>query len=142
MTTKAYPKQLTVGGGAYSANDNVGGLLDLRILKNKTLKAIRVTDASDQKADLRLYLLRELPAGTFTNNAALTLTEANAKLVVGVVDIAAADYTLDLGAISLADVAVTGLAENVQYGLLEAIGTPTYAGTDDLHLTFIAEAVN
>lgn len=136
-----FEKQLTVSLAAYGIGDVLGLNQPINIQfsgagKRTNIGQIQIVDTSDQKADIRLHFFKSKPAGTFTDNAAFSMSAANSKLVIASIDVAAADYTVDYGSQSIAKKDVTNLGD-VRYVILESRATPTYAAADALLLRLV-----
>lgn len=136
---------VVVTAGAYHANDNVGGKLTLagaaRVSGGgTTLTRVTVTDAANQKAQLEIVFFSASPAdSTFTDNAACVIHANDEAKVVGRLTIYASDY-LTVGAKAVACLANIGLAmipaTAALYAAILTPGTPTYAATSDLRVSF------
>ena len=129
----------TVTAGAYSANDNVGGLLTFASAARATggggvIKDVIIIDDASQGSTLELWIF----SATFTagsDNAAWTPVEADLENLVAIVSTAdgvwySAGATATVCVIEVAkryQVAATSL-----FGRLVTRGTPTYAATDDV----------
>jgi hypothetical protein len=131
----------TVGGGAYSAGDAVGGKQTLTGVAGSAggtvaIESVVVTDVSNQKAPFTILFFDADPsAATITNNAAFAFSTDAAKLV-GKVNVAASDYeTVDSKAVAVVKSIALMLKANGTADLYAAVvttGTPTYAGAGDL----------
>ena len=127
---------------AYAAGDAVGTLLSfadaVRVVGGSgVIEAVIVADKAKQSAAMDLLLFDANPGGTtVTDNAALTVADADLVKCIGVIPITAEDYH------AIADNSVASLrnlgaafkvaAGTTLYGVLVARGTPTYAGASDL----------
>lgn len=136
---------LTVTAAAYSAGNDVGGLITLtnamRISGGTgVLQNLLVVDHSNQKPTLDILFFKSTPAATFTDKSAFpTLSQADDALVVCRVSIAATDW-VTVGGSGFASpvfqpkvVAASGSAN-----LLMAVNTssaPTFAATTDIMIT-------
>jgi len=135
-SAEAYPSTT-----AYTANDQVGSVMEFAGVIDVDyggglIESVTVVDASSEGAALRLVLFSASPSNTATqDNAVLTLADSDLDNVIGTVDFAASDYT------SFADNAVGSVQCELPfylegardlYGLLMAVGTPTYDDTDDI----------
>lgn len=86
-------------GGAYTADTVLGGELSLEDpsnTPNKTksgfIKQLYVVDQDDEKQDLYFYFFCAEPTGTYTDNVALDITDADALNLCCEGGVAAADY--------------------------------------------------
>ena len=127
---------------AYAAGDAIGTLLSfanaVRVSGGSGLiEAVVVADKAKQSAAMDLLLLDANPGGTtITDNAALTVADADLVKCVGVIPITAEDYHA-LVDNSVASIRNLGAAFQVAsgttlYGVLVARGTPTFAGASDV----------
>lgn len=121
---------LSVDTSAYAAGDV---LADTQAVSNAMriinghglLSSVIVIDHDDQKQPLDLvFLSANVPLGT--ENAAPSITDANALHVLGIVRVLATDY-IDLGGVSVATVA--GLT----------LGLKAASGTADLHVAALTQ---
>jgi hypothetical protein len=129
---------------AYSAGNVVGGLLPIPYPSGSgqwVLKNLYVIDLANQGAQLMAHFFPSLPAGTYTDQAALSFGTGAAALLVASVEVLAATYKTQ-NAVSIAetaysvggytDIPATGGGSPLMYVLLTTTGTPTYgAGTHD-----------
>lgn len=136
----------TVTAGAYSANDVVGGLLTFTNAVRDTggrgiINSIVFTDLGVTANVLNLWLFSDAPA-SIADNAAFDPSDAELLTLVGVVQIAAADYLIATDNQAAMKLNV-GLQYNVTatslYGYLECVGTPTYASTADIKIRIQVE---
>lgn len=96
------------------------------------LQSVTVLDESDQGAAFTIYFLDQ--GVTFgTENAAPTITDANARAILGFVSIDAADYK-DIGGCRVACKTGIGLmlkpqpgSDDIWIAIVNGAGTPTYA---------------
>jgi hypothetical protein len=136
---------LTVTASAYSAGNNVGGLVTLTNAMRKSggtgvLQNILVVDHSNQKPNLDIIFFTSTPAATFTDKSAFpTLAQADDALVICRVSIAAGDW-VTIGGSGFASpsfqpkvVAATGSANLLM--ALNTSSTPTFAATTDIMVT-------
>lgn len=130
---------------AYTAGDIIGGIMTftnaLRITSGTgAVLSVNVTEVGTQKAAIDLILFSASPAGgTYTDNGAPTWDTGDYNKLLGVIHVLAADYTT-YGAISVATVrnqpvGVWGNAVANIYGVMVAVGTPTYSATTSLRIT-------
>lgn len=128
----------TITAGAYSANDAVGGKLQFKGVpaEHGLLHSITLIDKANQKAAMVLVLYDD-DFTADTDNAAYSVESGDIDNIVGVVEIAAADY-ITVGSIAIATVRGLSLPiknnknEGTTYAQLMTTGTPTYASTTDL----------
>lgn len=140
LVVKLSGAQVGVDGNIYAPGDLLGGKLTLsnamRVAAGSgILQDIVVQDLSNQKAALDVVIFDADPSTTtFTNNAALDVSDADLVRIIGHVSILASDY------ISFADNAVatkSGLAMPVDvaagrnlYACVVCRGTPTYTANE------------
>jgi hypothetical protein len=128
----------TITAGAYAANDAVGGKLEFNGVpsENGLLHSITLIDKANEKAAMVLVLYDD----DFTadaDNAAYSVEAGDIDNIVGVVEIAAADY-ITVGSIAVATVRGLSLPiknnkdEGKTFAQLMTTGTPTYTSTTDL----------
>jgi hypothetical protein len=108
------------------------------------LESITVIDKAKQASALDLLFFDDLPTFGGSNNAAFTITDAEAQdKLLGVVNVPAADYK-DIGANSVASIVGIGFTlrnkkaaatrpdtKSIWLGIISR-GTPTYSGASDL----------
>ncbi len=98
------------------------------------LQGLMVVDQDDQKAAFTVYFLSANVA-MGTENAAPSISDANAVNILGLVDIATTDYK-DLGGVSVASIrgvslplmAVSG-TDDIYVAVVNGTGTPTYTAS-------------
>lgn len=133
----------TITAGAYSAGDVVGGLLTFELRPAPVagvtpcsgfLRIVSVVDDDNEKAACKLHIFRDQPS-SIADNAAFAPTVGDLQKRIGVVEIAAADYTtLNSNAQAL----VSGIEMEFDsvngnlYAYLVADATPTYTAVTDL----------
>ena len=136
----------TITAGAYSANEVVGGIQTLtgalRISAGTAiLQSVTVRDLAAQNAVLQIFFFNANPAtGTYTDNGAFDLDDTDSGLCIGKVIVNASDYT-SLADNSIATITGCGLPLKATtgtslYAIIRTTGTPTYASTSDLKITF------
>lgn len=135
--------------GAYAAGDCIGGKLTFSSAANRSggggvIRSVIVTDLADQKADIDLLLFDSDPSnGTYTDQAAVDVDDADIVKVIGQISVATANYKsfADSAAAALAGVdAAFQLSGSANlYGLLVCRGTPTYVSTSDLTIRLVIE---
>lgn len=130
-------------GVAYTANDQVGGLLEIEVGPSQsiTLQCLSVADEIGQSATLEFFFFNDDPLETSVDNGALTLpASANTKRE-GNLQIPAALYVATAkqggGLMSEASLKNIGLkmqsnANGKLYCLARTTGTPTFTGTTQL----------
>lgn len=95
------------------------------------LTSLTVIDEDDQKAAFDVYFL-DANVTMGTENAAPSITDANARNILGFVSIATADYK-DIGGVSIACIKNIWLPANAPLGMWVAVvngsGTPTYTAS-------------
>lgn len=133
----------TISTSAYSAGYDLGGLLTLTSFTGAsgadTVQSIVITSKSAQTPPLDVVIFSANPSSTtFTDHAALSLATADAAKVAAVVHIS--DWT-SLGtpaegqAQSIA-VPVKLASGTTGYATIVSQGTPTFASTSDVSITF------
>jgi len=139
---------ITTSAGAYTAGDNVGGLLLLLepikgLNKNTILKSIHVKDNANQKQPLTILLFNSNPTtgATITDNAAFAYGTTSFPKQIAKINILAADYeTIDSKATADIDTYAKVLQSNDSSSLWAVVittGTPTYAANaTTLYITF------
>lgn len=108
------------------------------------LHSIMVIDEDDQKAAFTIYLA-SASASWGTENAAPSISDANARTILGFVDVATADYK-DLGGVSVAFKGAVGMAikpasgtDDVYVAVVNGSGAPIFTATGlKLRLGFLA----
>ncbi|RJO63690.1 MAG: hypothetical protein C4523_19610 [Myxococcales bacterium] len=135
----------TVTAGAYSANDVVGGELTLTNAMRVSggsgvLHAITVHDAAAQNVALDIYVFDSAPAANLADNAAWAWTAGDEDKFLGLVRVAASDYVSAAGDgfVTLRNLGLPVKANGSAnlYCYIVTTGTPTYAATTDLTLSF------
>jgi len=134
----------TITAGAYSANDVVGGQQTFTSAvqaghRTAVLQSLVLIDYAKQEAEMDL-LLFDQQISTIADNAAEAITDADMANCIGIINIAATDYTTNANN-SVATVNNIGLllkggigVATTIYGYLVTRGTPTYGSTADLIL--------
>lgn len=135
----------TISTTAYTANDVVGGLLEFDVVESGgggVVGQIEIADDHDVKAAFKLYLFNAAPT-TIANDAAFAPTIADLQKLIGIVEIAAADYSTINGN-AWAQVKDLNIWYSAQtgtlYGYLVSDATPDYNATTDLTITLTAWA--
>jgi len=133
----------TIDTNAYGNGDVVGGLLTFPLAFPTTLSGIlegvTVRDKQAANIQLDLVLFSDQPtASTTTDQGAPSIHANDVNKIVGVINIATADYTTINGK-SVATKRDLGLPINSAgrnlYALLISRGTPTYTAASNLSLT-------
>ncbi|MFA4834852.1 MAG: hypothetical protein WC749_02105 [Dehalococcoidia bacterium] len=136
----------TITAGAYTANDCVGGIQTLtnaiRVSAGTAvLQSVTVRDLAMQNATLQILFFNASPAtGTYGDADEFDLNDTDSGLCIGMVEVNASDYK------SLKDNSI-GMVKNIGlplkattgtslFALIKTTGTPTYASTSDLKITF------
>lgn len=104
----------TITGGAYAADDVVGGIQTIASASRVAGKAIIlqslvITDLAKQDAAMRIFFFNANPGtGTYSDNGALTIHDTDMALCIGAISIAASDY-IDASASSVGTLPHVGL---------------------------------
>jgi hypothetical protein len=140
----------TITAGLYTANDCVGGKLNLTgtdritglsFARVSLLQSFTIIDLAMQNAAMSIYLFGSDPVtGVYTNDSELDIDDTDAALCIGCFNVLTGDY-LSVKDNSVACVSNLGiLCRNMTwetlYALMKTTGTPTYASTSDLKLVF------
>lgn len=142
--TTVLTSALTCTAGAYVAGYDIGGKLTLTSAVRVSggsgiINSLILSDKGKQNSAVDIIFFDADPASTtFTDNAALTVADADLTKIIGVVNITANDYA-SFADNSVATVKNLGLAFKVTtstniYATVVSRGTPTYASTSDLSL--------
>jgi hypothetical protein len=144
---KELPLQITNKiGGAYTANDVIGGLLTFTLPPGGSgvlVRWARIVDDDDEKAELTLHLFSSAPSA-IADDAAFAPTVADLQKRIGKIVFQVADYeTINGNATALLGVGAstdyinigTVLPNGNLYGYLVCTATPTYTAVTDLHVT-------
>lgn len=150
-------KTVTVTAEAYTANDVVGQLMELRLQDiyqgcRCMLQSITITDlAKNNTTDYQVFFFNRKPTnGTYTDGAALTIHDSDMAYCIGSVMIdatavasTAADncvltttninLPLEAGAIAAAN---ADAEQQSIWALANTLGTPTYASVADIAFKF------
>jgi hypothetical protein len=138
----------TITAGAYSANDNVGGLLkfksaDLTKELSAVIKGICIGDAAAQEASTDLVFFSSNPsASTFTNNGAQAIADADLPKIIHVENVTAYDSFSDNSVATVASIDTFIPHTDAIYVALVTRGTPTYVATSDLDITLVLEVTD
>jgi hypothetical protein len=140
----------TVTAGAYTAYDNIGGLLTFPNVLRSTINSgvvtsAKVYDLSSNIVAYELGLFSTNPsATTFTDNAAIDVADADLGKILGPIAFttsdryAFADNSVSTKHAQYLPVTFTGAPRNI-YGALRSTGTPTFAGTSDITVCITVE---
>lgn len=131
---------------AYTAGDAVGAKRTITGALRTTngsgiLESITLLDRANQKAAMELFIFDSDPAAaTITDNAAFVFSTDDLK-VLAHITIAATDYVTinNKAVVTLKGLGITLKGANANTSLFAALvttGTPTYAATTDLQLTY------
>lgn len=129
-----------ITAGAYSAGDQVGGMLEFqnaaRVANGSgMLTDVMIVDDAGQEATLELWLFSETAtASDAGDNAVAAITEGDAENLVAIINLTS---YFDGGVPHVAQQELTKRYECTGdqaslFGILITRGTPTYAATDDL----------
>jgi len=123
-----------IAAAAFSAKDFVGGKLTLagavRVAEGKgKVTGLKLVDAAKQNADLLVFIFGADLAGTYSDNAAESITTADWLKWIGTIKILSADYEVMANA-SVVDMGfempIKAAAGTTLYALIVTKGTPTY----------------
>lgn len=139
---------------AYSANDQVGGIMTLTAAiadladSAAELVSVCVTDQTAQSAALTIFFFDSLPTIASSDNVAFDLLDAQMEKCLGHIKVAATDYQTSASN-SEATVANCGLIVKCReidgdrvyssgkiYAVAKTTGTPTYLSTTALTFRF------
>lgn len=145
MKTKSISVTPTISAGAYTANDNVGGLMkfkDPAIVKGETviIHGASLGDAAKQSVNTDLVIFREKPASTFTDNAEQVISDADLPLILHVLNFTSYDAFSANSSAQINDIKITvPVTSDGIYAALVTRGTPTYVATSDLDIVLTVE---
>lgn len=134
------PTITVTAGTAYASGDCVGGKLTLTGISRINdagvkLETIFVTDAANQKPNLKFLFFNADPtAATLTNDAALALSTDITK-VIGMASVDTGDYTTISSAAFAAKNGINAVLKSTTTSVWMAIlttSTPTFTGTTNL----------
>lgn len=137
--TKTVTKALTVGTAAYTANDVVGGLIEIDVASaggGGVVGQVELIDDANQKEPYILYLFREKPS-VIADDAAYAPAVGDLIKQCGKIVIAAGHYeTVNSNAwAQVKDLNIWyTTTDGKLYGYLVAQDTPDYAAAGDLTL--------
>lgn len=125
----------TIDTSIYADNDVIGGLLTFDFIFDLSvnggwLSSVWLADKDNEGAALRLFLFDDLPTGTYTDQAAFALTEADSEKLIRIVSFST--YTTvnseKFASEDFSPPVTFHTTTGKVYGLLVANGsTPTYA---------------
>lgn len=143
----------TISTSAYTANDQLGGIQTLAVLNQQSLPTdaacqdktvsylmgLKIIDKAKQDAPLTIYFFNSLPTVASSDNAALSIVDAQSAKCIGFVKVTAANYS-GPAEWSIADVPFADVMKSLKsdtddgplYAVVQTTGTPTYASTTDL----------
>lgn len=132
---------------AYTAGDNVGGLLTIASVVPTAGDAIRVTGITLSSlvnpTGFDVYLLRDTPGGTYTDNAVNTILAADraktVSMLTGTATVKGGTYWTEFGPSNSAYLPEFTLVGTSLYMLVAFTGTPTLAATTDTKLSVFYE---
>ena len=120
----------------YASGDRVGGIHTLSVGgEHVTLKSISVSDTANQGAELVVHFFNVLPTSVGSDNAALTVSDADIVNYVGSVVVGNTAYDLTSAASAAAyedgiDMGFdTSASSGRVYAIVETLGTPTYTAS-------------
>jgi hypothetical protein len=135
----------TINTAAYTADDQVGGIMTLAgavpaVGDGAVLRQISVVDKAAQEAAITVLFFDELPTVASANNEAVNVADAQlADKCLGAVAIAAGDYVgLSAGSVATKQTALMVKANGSSslYAVAFTTGTPTYGSASDLVFRF------
>jgi hypothetical protein len=139
----------TLDTNAYAVLDSLGGeqtLTDAARVSGGSgiIETLVLCDKSQNKANLDIVFFESNPAGTYTNNAAVDVTDADILAICGIVEISESDYVefTDNCAVCLRNlgIAFTASGSANLYALIIARSTPTYAVGDlEMHVSILQD---
>lgn len=87
---------VTCSTAAYTAKDNIGGLMNLALPKGHQagiVQTLTLSDAAAQSKEIDVVFFNANPsATTFTDNAALDIDDTDLKRICGIATVTASDY--------------------------------------------------
>jgi hypothetical protein len=141
----------TITAGAYSAGDAIGGLLEFEnaasvYQQSGIIRNVVITDRAKQSVAMNLWLFNRSFTPT-VDNAAFTPTDADLDNCIGVINFVAANwFPAAASSVATTTALIPPFYFKLQdpgdaslYGQLVAVGTPTYAATNDLSITLVIE---
>lgn len=150
MTVRSHRVAPVMEATALDAGDAASERFAIEVARSGrggVIQTITVIDKAEQSAALELYLF-DYPVTVAALDAAAAFSDADlTDHFLGVIEIAAADYTAELGGAGVQSVATlrnVGFwfdlpsGSHTIYGQLRNTGTPTYGAADALHLVFVS----
>ena len=143
-------QDLTVGTDAYTALDNVGGLITFPVsaasadgYAHGIIRGIVITDEAGQAEKYQMYFFNADPSATCdTDDATFNPSATDVDKMLWVEYIADTDYLTVTGVQSMAcvtpDAPVVFDGKNL-YAVLVAVETPDYAAATDVNVTLYLE---
>lgn len=142
----------TIAATLHAAGDCIGGKMVLanavRVAGGSSrLENLLITDKSNQKPSGYILIFDSDPAGgTYTDDAATVVTDADLIKQIARIDVSAADY-VTIGGKSTADIPYAGrllksAATTSLWAVWTALSAPTFTGTSDLQLSFKMSAAS
>jgi hypothetical protein len=140
----------TVDTLIYAAKDCIGGLLTFpNIISSRSrcgiIRAVTITDRSDNAVAYELVVFKSQPTGTFTDQAPFDPADADLPLISPVISIPSANHysfndngvssVSGLSSIVVSDTASANTGNMTLYACLITRGTPTYANAADVTVT-------
>lgn len=129
----------TIDTNAYTSGDQLGDLMEFDFsytFEGGKVVSVEIIDDIGQAANMELWLFNNT-VQLAADNAAASLGNADLAKLLGVVSITT-HYALAANSASQAkDINIaleTGNAPGIIYGALVVRATPTYTGTDNLHV--------
>lgn len=130
---------------AYTAGDCVGGLITIASTVTTAGNAIRpsgiVISSAVNPTGFDVYLLRDTPAGTYTDNGALTIASGDRAAVVAMATGTAASkggfYWAQFGPTNTVFMPDFTLVGTSLYLLVATTGTPTFGATTDVKVNVL-----
>lgn len=138
--------QVGVSGAAYSSGDVIGDQspIEVELVQGEygtgIIQTVITKDLSNQSAAIDLFVFSSRPTGTYTDNSAMDVSDADAASLIGVINIVATDYAASADS-SFATTRSIGLViknmsgTNKVWFIPVSRGTPTYVA-DELSFTF------
>jgi hypothetical protein len=129
---------MTLDTSAYASGDVIADTQTVSVMRvndgRAILQNLTIIDEDDQGAAFTVYFLKANNA-LGTENAAPNISDANARDILGWIDVATTDYK-DLGGVKIACLRGLGLvleaisgAQTVGVGIVNGAGTPTYTAS-------------
>jgi hypothetical protein len=134
----------------YASGDVMGAPIEVENVAQNTkglayLRSLVVLDAANQKAAMDILLFDRDPGNIGADNAALSLTTAQLDYIIGVVSVAAADFSTlkaATNAVALKQpnlLIPTAVKSKSIWAVFVSRGSPTYASVSDLTVKAVME---